>query len=472
MPIFGPSAVTGAPLPSLTGPLDGGVTIPKRSMDRWTMGSKPARTALNGAITNVQNTITVRPVPANGAACNNFLTVPVTYRIIIDNEIMLVTGGQGTLVWNVTRGANGTAAVAHADAATVLGDAVTHVMFAGDSTVESSVGATDEWPQRFGRMLGRTLGGGYLGRGIYPFYRSDNSASFTPTAFNSAAEYTAAGAWTLRNDGTLSDVGPFGWAITGNGAATTVTYTRSADVLAAQVDLLIASGNCSYSVNGGAFVDAQGGFGKRIPITAAVNTLTVRCATAAGVATTPVLLALDVWAVAPTFGVTQGVKTYNLGKDADFLDVFCRANAGGDDFALYDGHDYSVVPDLCIVGSFTNDVLYYGADPTMHNYAANLTTVVNRVKPYADVILMAYCEQDPTIRPSAAQAVLRGLVHQVADATQCACLDVYQAFAAEGVVGYPAALAEGLMSSGTHLSQLGDNEVSARLMRMCSLTTL
>jgi hypothetical protein len=48
------------------------------------------------------------------------------YRILIESELMLVTAGAGTGTWTVTRGAEGTANVAHSSGATV-----THVLTAG-----------------------------------------------------------------------------------------------------------------------------------------------------------------------------------------------------------------------------------------------------------------------------------------------------------------------------------------------------
>jgi len=48
------------------------------------------------------------------------------YRILIESELMLVTAGAGTLTWTVTRGVEGTAAVAHSN-----GSTVTHVLTAG-----------------------------------------------------------------------------------------------------------------------------------------------------------------------------------------------------------------------------------------------------------------------------------------------------------------------------------------------------
>lgn len=52
--------------------------------------------------------------------------VAAQYRILIESELMLVTAGAGTTTWTVTRGAEGTANVAHASGATV-----THILTAG-----------------------------------------------------------------------------------------------------------------------------------------------------------------------------------------------------------------------------------------------------------------------------------------------------------------------------------------------------
>lgn len=47
------------------------------------------------------------------------------YRIRIDSELILVTGGNNTLTWNVTRGVEGTASAAHSS-----GASVTHILTA------------------------------------------------------------------------------------------------------------------------------------------------------------------------------------------------------------------------------------------------------------------------------------------------------------------------------------------------------
>lgn len=58
-----------------------------------------------GITTATQNTVPVLSAALFGAAGQ--------YRILIDNEIMLVTSGQGTTTWGITRGVDGTTAATH-----------------------------------------------------------------------------------------------------------------------------------------------------------------------------------------------------------------------------------------------------------------------------------------------------------------------------------------------------------------------
>lgn len=107
-----------------------------------------ASTALNGNITNSQTTITV--LSANG--------FPTTgqYRIIIDSELMLVTGGQGTTTWTVTRNIEGSAAATHAN-----GAPVTHIITAGGLSNMGPSGTFSAVAANFntgGITIGRFLG--------------------------------------------------------------------------------------------------------------------------------------------------------------------------------------------------------------------------------------------------------------------------------------------------------------------------
>ena len=77
-----------------------------------------AETTLSADTTALQTTLVV----ANAAE----FPAEAQYRIRVDDELMLVTGGAGTETWTVTRGAEGTIAAIH------LSDAqVCHVLTAG-----------------------------------------------------------------------------------------------------------------------------------------------------------------------------------------------------------------------------------------------------------------------------------------------------------------------------------------------------
>lgn len=80
-----------------------------------------ASTLLNGAINNAVTSITVDSAATFPQSGN--------YRIIIDSEIMLVTGGQGTTTWTVTRAQESTTGASHSDNAPV-----THVLTADTAT--------------------------------------------------------------------------------------------------------------------------------------------------------------------------------------------------------------------------------------------------------------------------------------------------------------------------------------------------
>lgn len=70
-----------------------------------------ARTTLDGSINDSVTSIDV-------AAFSTFPS-DAQFRILIDNEIMIVTAGAGTTTWTVTRGAENTIARAHADGAVI-----------------------------------------------------------------------------------------------------------------------------------------------------------------------------------------------------------------------------------------------------------------------------------------------------------------------------------------------------------------
>jgi FtsP/CotA-like multicopper oxidase with cupredoxin domain len=91
----------------------------------------PKTTTRTSATTAGQTSITV-------ASAAGFPTSG-TYYVRIDNEVLAVTGGQGTTTWTVTRGQLGTAAATHANGATVT--ALANDWYAGFSGVPA--GATN-----------------------------------------------------------------------------------------------------------------------------------------------------------------------------------------------------------------------------------------------------------------------------------------------------------------------------------------
>lgn len=82
-----------------------------------------ASTTLNGSIDSSQTSITVSS--ASGFPSLSYQK----YRIIIDNELMLVTGGQGTTTWTVTRGIESSSTASHSS-----GVSVTHIVTAASLT--------------------------------------------------------------------------------------------------------------------------------------------------------------------------------------------------------------------------------------------------------------------------------------------------------------------------------------------------
>jgi len=70
-------------------------------------------TSLSANITNVATTLTVASASAFPANAQ--------FRILVDQEIMIVTAGAGTTTWTVTRGQEGTANVSHLSGAAVSG---------------------------------------------------------------------------------------------------------------------------------------------------------------------------------------------------------------------------------------------------------------------------------------------------------------------------------------------------------------
>ncbi|MEU9742504.1 multicopper oxidase domain-containing protein [Micromonospora chersina] len=110
-----PGGCTGYPTSGaiVGGALKGGTVADLAADDSTYYMVSPRTTTRPTATTATQTTITVASAagfPASG-----------TYYVRIDNEVLLVTAGQGTTTWTVTRGQLGTAAATHLSGATITG---------------------------------------------------------------------------------------------------------------------------------------------------------------------------------------------------------------------------------------------------------------------------------------------------------------------------------------------------------------
>lgn len=472
-----------------------GMYVPKRALDRWQQASKPWVTSVVGAMTNNQTTMTVSSIDGLPAPTTNGRML-----VQVDTEQMFVTAGWGTTSWTIVRAVNNSTAATHAAGALVLGDAVTRVIIAGDSTAESSIGGGggtaggasggDGWVTRLSRILSKISGlpllSPQLGTGGFFGVWRNSDTNLGGGAGNSATDWSViSGTWTLVAAGVVNDRAPWGWTVTANGSTNILKLTvppymgsiRALDVYMMEGGTGLVG--CSYDINNSGTWVNLGGTGvqvnniHRFRVTSASDILDfrIRAATSSGTAINTRLVGVDLWPTAPTFGVTTGLKVYNLGKDSDFLSTFMRTNASGDNLAFYDGDPGSIYPTLCIIGPFTNDILNGQGGPYTL-WKNNLTAMVQRVKPYCDVILTHFSEQGGSRAPSD-QATMRTRLHEVASEQTVAYLDMYDAMSlGQGITGWAAADTEGYhgtIHDVNHYGPLGHQEMASRFDRL--LTT-
>lgn len=94
-------------------PTDGLVSASGQALVSTTLAA--AITSVGATSISVSSAVGFPPDPPAGSA------IPAQFRITIDSEDMLVTGGNGTTTWTVTRGYNGTTPATHLVSATVVG---------------------------------------------------------------------------------------------------------------------------------------------------------------------------------------------------------------------------------------------------------------------------------------------------------------------------------------------------------------
>jgi hypothetical protein len=347
---------------------------------------------------------------------------------------------------------------------------VRHVVCIGDSITQGTTsgcdyehGGSGSWVERLataaGHQIGPTIGMGYRGLwlGVDP---------------NSDKEWRRAGTWTRTTFNQTFDVCPFGEGFYGSGGPTsTLTWTKPTGVTVAGFDLywffMPGAGNWQYRVDAGAWTN----MGQ--PLTSPDSKLhsffvprpvhsSVQIRAFNGIANCLAPIGgIGIYASDPR--TTPGLVVHNLGRDQNFLSNFVRSSAG-DPLALLDGvvpapGTIGTRPDLVVV-MFSNDVLFNNAIA----WKANLNRFIARVQPYADVLLMSPFEQGD--RNADMQAAYRAATRSVAQSAGCALLDLYEAWSDAGDVGYAGASAAGLMNGTLHPSQLGNNDIAARVWRL------
>jgi lysophospholipase L1-like esterase len=337
------------------------------------------------------------------------------------------------------------------------------IVCVGDSITRGTPGeaghpvAVVGWVEQLGRALAHGIGpesGGFRG-----LWRPD--------------EWTHAGSWAQPTRSDPFDVAPFRRAWFSSGAsADTMTWRKPAAMTVRAFDLhwfhMPGAGDWQYRVDDGPWRSSGA------PATPADNKLhTLRTSDAISARLEIRGFDGDGGCIAPIAGIStyaavsagERVVVHNLGCPGTRLAMFCRPSAG-DPLAVLD----ELAPDLVTV-LFSNDVVLDDPD----RFRAELVRLVERVRDYADVLLIAPCEQcpqravadaDPASIPQRSavdQAAYRSVTESVAQAMDCAYLDLYAAWSDLAGAGWDAAYAHGLMADELHPSPRGHDDIAVRV---------
>lgn len=341
-----------------------------------------------------------------------------------------------------------------------IGDSITEG-YLGD--YEYTVGGPGSWVDKLGSAMGRAIGPnvGYGFRGLW--LGLDN---------NSDHEWKATGTWSRTAPSQAFDVCPFGDGFHSNGGSSAVlTWTKPRGITVTGFDLfwfgMAGAGNWQYRVDSSAWSNMNQSlstpanklhkFYVARPVQASVQ---IRAHNGSAPCVAPIG-GIGIYSRDPRNAA--GVVIHDLGRDGDFLGSFTRASAG-DPFAWLDAvvtnpPDLKIWPALVTV-MFSNDVAFNNTA----KWRSDLLKLINRVSPYADVLLMNPYEQngrDPTV-----QANFRAATQSVASEQRCGLLDLYDAWAAAGDQGWTAANARGLMDGNNHPSALGHADIAGRVWRL------
>jgi lysophospholipase L1-like esterase len=345
---------------------------------------------------------------------------------------------------------------------------IRHVVCIGDSITAGGVGGFNyaagkkgSWPERLATAASHPIGPD-AGLGFRGLWRLDG---YQP-------EWRKEGNWTGTTRTDPFDVGLFGRGIRSiGGSATTLTWTKPSNVSVAGFDLYWFNapnaGNWQYRVDNGAWLNmnqtrpsADNKLYKFYVGRPMQSSVQIRAHNGTAACLAPIG-GIGIYSVDPN--TSHGLIVHNLGADGQTLANLVRTSSG-DPLAWFDAvvsnpESLKIQPDL-VIAMFSNDV----ALNDITRFRNDLTKFVDRVRPYADVLLMNPYERGGS-SPSA-QSNYRATTASLAAAKNCGLLDLYQAYASAGATGYAQANGVGLMYDGAHPSQLGHNDISARVWRL------
>ncbi len=326
------------------------------------------------------------------------------------------------------------------------GTGIRNVMVVGDSIVQGVGATTSEtsWVSQLRDSLQTDLGNG--GGGFYPTWR-----------------LTEAGTGWSTVDGTSAlDKSLFQYVRGNTGSATAMyTWTKPAGVTVNSFDIYFCSGPFatpfSYSIDGGAwtnitsFTTNTNALEKKTIASAVTSTVRIRAANAAGSTILTWLVGIGV-----NTSTATAVRVHNAGHSADYLVQFDRDTAG-DPYAMFD----YIVPDLTIVGPFSNDIeIYQALSSTLENaraaYKTDLLNVVAELQGKGSSVLLVKCfEQD---RDVTWQAEFRQVMDEVVDETGVASIDFYQLWGTLAEVQ-----AAGFTTDNVHPNQAGHDSMATHI---------
>jgi hypothetical protein len=147
-----------------------------------------------------------------------------------------------------------------------------------------------------------------------------------------------------------------------------------------------------------------------------------------------------------------------------------QTNGLSDPLRLFEGDPGAIVPDLLVLGPWSNDQNTAGTlgDGDPNALKLMLQYVFDRIT-FCDILLVGCYEQGGGVS-SAVQQSYRDMMATLADDNNVAYLDLYEAFAAWGISGYTAANAAGFMADTAHLTASGNRFVGAELARLLAVT--